>query len=260
MASTRDANITSYFQPKDTNKDSDKGKKKAPTNTNTNTTTSTSPKQTTTHITPATKRKTKNPALPPAKHPKPNPSPPTPNAYHTLLQPWTPPPPPTSPLTLTLTIHKGDLFAAPPGTLLLHACNTLGHWGAGIAAAFKARYPRAYALHSAYCKSHTVPTGSAHLIAPVDPAGHWIGCLYTSARYGRRKDPVQSILSKSGEAMEQVLELVRRVEEQGGEVGKVRMCRINSGLFGVEWERTREVLEGISVREGWREEVQVWEI
>ncbi|KAF5335626.1 hypothetical protein D9758_014801 [Tetrapyrgos nigripes] len=36
---------------------------------------------------------------------------------------------------------KGDLFSAPPNTILVQACNTLGSWGAGITKAFKERYP-----------------------------------------------------------------------------------------------------------------------
>lgn len=33
-------------------------------------------------------------------------------------------------------------------------------------------------------------------------------------------------------------------------VEKVRICKINSGLFGVPWEDTVEVLEGIGLDEG----------
>jgi hypothetical protein len=36
------------------------------------------------------------------------------------------------------------------------------------------------------------------------------------------------------------------------------MCRINSGRFGVKWERTLEVLEGIEVQEGGAGSVEVY--
>lgn len=39
-------------------------------------------------------------------------------------------------------------------------------------------------------------------------------------------------------------------EEEGVRVGEVCACRINAGLFGVEWEKTRAVLVGEGVR--WR--------
>jgi ADP-ribose 1''-phosphate phosphatase len=184
----------------------------------------------------------------------------------------TDPPAPICPpaKTLQITHHTGDIFAsAPPGTLLIHACNTRGVWGAGIAKAFKTSYPAAHAVHKDYCtktpftKTNPVPTGTAQLIAPQDQdgQGHWIGCLFTSAGYGKKKDSEENILRSTSRAVEELLEQVKNVEgEIGeiGEIGEVRMCRINSGKFGVEWERTEEVLSGVVVREGWRGEVGVW--
>jgi ADP-ribose 1''-phosphate phosphatase len=164
--------------------------------------------------------------------------------------------------TLSLTHHTGDIFAAPPQTLLIHACNTQGVWGSGIAKAFKDAYPKAYRIYDAFCtrehlpKSRPVPTGSALLIPPVDAdKQHWIGCLFTSAKYGRSKDKPDVIIGNTKPAMEMLLELVK----MAGEIGKVRMCKINSGAFGVEWERTRDVLEEIAVREGWTGTVEVWD-
>ncbi|RAR08226.1 adp-ribose 1 -phosphate phosphatase [Stemphylium lycopersici] len=177
------------------------------------------------------------------------------------------------PTQLSLTHHTGALFTAPPQTLLLHACNTQGTWGAGIALAFKQAYPKAYAIYHAYCTvehsfkaGNSVPVGTALLIPPVDKGTpHWIGCLFTSRRYGKGRDGVESIVRSTGTAVEGVLELVRAVNE--GVVGDrdkegiagVRMCRINSGKFGVEWKRTEEVLRGIVVREGWVGGVEVWD-
>lgn len=40
---------------------------------------------------------------------------------------------------------------------------------------------------------------------------------------------------------------VKEDEERGEEVGEFWMCKINSGLFGVPWERTREVVEAIQI-------------
>ncbi|KAH8704414.1 hypothetical protein GQ44DRAFT_552171, partial [Phaeosphaeriaceae sp. PMI808] len=162
--------------------------------------------------------------------------------------------------TLQLTYHKGNIFAnAPPNTLLIHACNTQGHWGAGIALTFKRTYPAAYAAHHAFCTTNSpVPTGTAQLLAPVDGASrHWIGCVFTSARYGRGKDSAADIVRNTAGAMEGLLGLVASVAGEG--VGVVRMCKINSGRFGVEWERTEEVLRGIGVRAGWKGVVEVWE-
>ncbi|USP76134.1 hypothetical protein yc1106_03408 [Curvularia clavata] len=173
-------------------------------------------------------------------------------------------PPSSSSLpTLSLTPHAGSLFSAPPGTLLLHACNTQGSWGAGIALAFKQQYPNAYTIYNAFCaKEHSikafnpVPVGTTLLIPPVDgDKGHWIGCLFTSRRYGKQKDDVKEILRNTKRAVEVCLELVKVV---GDEISGIRMCRINSGKFGVPWKNTEEVLKAVLVREGWVGSVEVW--
>lgn len=162
---------------------------------------------------------------------------------------------------LTLTYHRGNIFSAPPTTLLIHACNVQGSWGAGIALAFKKIYPEAYILYHAFCtKTHNpkfdpVPTGTALLIPPVDGTEHWIGCLFTSAQYGRKKDKSEVIVRNTELAMEMLLDLVGNV--QGVEC--VRMCKINSGKFDVKWERTEEVLKGLRAREGGVGAVEVWE-
>lgn len=164
---------------------------------------------------------------------------------------------------LQLTYHKGDMFAdAPKDCLLVHACNTLGVWGSGIAKAFKEQYPKAYAAHRLYCtKEHTkskpVPTGTAQLLAPCDDNKQdWIGCLFTSAKYGKNRDKPDQILKNTGESMQMLLELVSQVDAK---VGKVRMCKINSGRFGVPWEQTEEVIKGIALKPHWRMEMEIWE-
>ena len=49
--------------------------------------------------------------------------------------------------------------------------------------------------------------------------------------------------------------LMRLVAEEGVVFGEVRMCRINSGLFGVPWARSKGVIEGLELGEG---EVPGW--
>ncbi|KAF2121662.1 hypothetical protein BDV96DRAFT_217903 [Lophiotrema nucula] len=174
----------------------------------------------------------------------------------------------TAPKTLKLTYHKGDIFNAPDNTLLVHACNTQGSWGAGIAAAFKQRYPKAYIKYRDHCVTDhdpaidAVPTASSLLIPPSEvegkkgkPKSHYIGCLFTSAKYGRKKDKPETILANTGPAIKQLLEDAKK---EG--IENVRMCKINSARFGVPWERTVAVLEGIEVEDGWVGEIEVWSI
>jgi ADP-ribose 1''-phosphate phosphatase len=172
--------------------------------------------------------------------------------------------------TLSLTYHTGDIFAAPPHTLLIHACNTQGSWGAGIAAAFRQHYPQAFKRYRDYClvshkpSTNPVPTGTCLLIPPceTDPkkSKHWIGCLFTSAKYGKGKDKPAVILANTGPAMEDLLQQFMKADVEGREEAEVRMCRINSARFGVPWERTVAVLEGVEVEEAWVRDIEVWDL
>jgi hypothetical protein len=53
----------------------------------------------------------------------------------------------------TITEITGDIFDAPDNTVIIHACNCMGSWGAGIALAFKQRYPKAFQAYTQHCKS-----------------------------------------------------------------------------------------------------------
>ena len=151
-----------------------------------------------------------------------------------------------------ITDLTGDLFTAPPHTVLIHACNTMGSWGGGIALAFRQHYPEAYAIYSAHCK-RSLPqrlVGTALLIAPRAGAPpsrqHYVGCLFTSKRYGQAKDSPEMILQATGPAMR---DLLGQIAREGGEVGEIRMCRINSGLFAVPWEESKRVIEELQLNE-----------
>ncbi|KAJ4311194.1 ADP-ribose 1''-phosphate phosphatase [Neodidymelliopsis sp. IMI 364377] len=164
---------------------------------------------------------------------------------------------------LQLTYYKGDMFAvAPKGCLLIHACNTQGHWGAGVAKTFKLTYPKAYADHNKFCtkehrKSNPVPTGSTQLLGPRDgDRQHWIGCVFTSAKYGKAKDKPDVIISNTVKSMQMLLELVNQVDD---DITDIRMCKINSGKFGVPWEKTEEALQSIVMKGSWRTSIEVWE-
>jgi ADP-ribose 1''-phosphate phosphatase len=174
------------------------------------------------------------------------------------------------PQTLALSNHIGEIFAAPPLTVLIHACNTQGSWGAGIAAAFRFMYPVAYTIYRRHCldthhpKTNPVPTGSCLLIPPSETLSgapkHWIACLFTSARYGKGKDKPDVILRNTGPSVRSMLEQIKEAQAKGEGVGGLRMCKINSARFAVPWERTVAVLEGIEVEEGWVGDVEVWDV
>jgi ADP-ribose 1''-phosphate phosphatase len=191
-------------------------------------------------------------------HEQPSPAAPPPPAT-TQTPPTTTTTTPTTPSRIRITDRTGDLFAAPPQTLLIHACNTIGSWGGGIALAFRNLYPAEFQIYRAHCarSSPNQLLGTALLIPPqkkggAGRGGHWIGCLFTSRRYGRAKDAPGVILRATGPAMRDLMRLVveEEVRRGVGVVGEVRMCRINAGLFAVPWERSKRAIEEMELGEG----------
>jgi len=60
----------------------------------------------------------------------------------------------------SITELVGAIFEAPDNTLIIHACNCLGSWNAGIAKAFKERYPNAFASYKKHCDQRTPVVGT----------------------------------------------------------------------------------------------------
>jgi len=154
--------------------------------------------------------------------------------------------------TLKITEESGDIFSAPANSLIIHACNCDGSWGGGIALAFKKNYPSAFPKYAKHCKDTGGElVGTALLIPPTGKDAHFIGCLFTSRHYGRRKDSPTKILAATGPSVEQLMQQVDDFHANAGaadRVSEVRICKINSGLFNVPWAKTKAILEGIDVR------------
>lgn len=72
-------------------------------------------------------------------------------------------PHPKSTRRLVITEEIGDLFTAPQDTVLVHSCNCEGHWGAGIAKAFKDRYPSAFNKYHDHCSERSPQSWQAPL-------------------------------------------------------------------------------------------------
>lgn len=152
---------------------------------------------------------------------------------------------------ITLTERIGDLFAAPPNTLLVHACNCVGSWNAGIALAFQKNYPQAYTIYQNHCANRT-PNSllSTCLLIPPQPGAqyhHWIGCLFTSRKYGRGKDSKEDILDSTDSALQDMLE---QYEELKKKPKGIWMCKINSGSFKVPWMQTKKLIEALTFKGG----------
>lgn len=150
----------------------------------------------------------------------------------------------------------GDIFSASSDCVLVHACNTQGLWGAGIAFKFKLRYPSAYQHYREYCMSGKAVPGTSLLIPPLDGKNHWIGCLFTSRSYGKDVDSSSIILKNTKGAIEHLL---REMSMHTEVPSYILMCKINSGKFNVPWQDTLAVLKSIRVYQNQLREITVCE-
>lgn len=101
---------------------------------------------------------------------------------------------------------QGDLFSAPHNAILVHACNTRGSWGAGIALAFKNQYPAQYETYQTHCKLYGPSLIGSCLLLPGTSGAHSIACLFTSRAYGKHKDSPQDILIATRAALGDLLD------------------------------------------------------
>jgi len=139
---------------------------------------------------------------------------------------------------------KGNLFDADKGSLLVHACNTEGAWGAGIAATFNRLYPSYYKAYQAHCQLK----GNALLGSCLILNGKWhrVGCLFTSTGFGKRALYQDEILDNTRKSL---VDLFNQVSD----TDVVNMPKINSGLFRVPWDKTLAIVEEFKDKE-----IRIW--
>ncbi|KAL9120719.1 MAG: hypothetical protein Q9187_002729 [Circinaria calcarea] len=166
----------------------------------------------------------------------------------------------------------GDIFSAPPNSVLLHACNCRGVWGNGVALEFKKRFPRAFQIYNEYCNTPPSPShqrsllGTTLLIPPqsveeeeneendndgekpdINTNHYWIACVFTSLGYGRTVSSAEVILDSTKKGMGDLHKKLSFLKASGKEIGDVWAVKINSGMFGVQWDRTKRILEQCAV-------------
>ncbi|RAL16928.1 uncharacterized protein BO97DRAFT_452941 [Aspergillus homomorphus CBS 101889] len=164
---------------------------------------------------------------------------------------------------------EGNLFDAPNGAALIHSCNCRGVWGKGIAKEFRGKYPNAYLFYRAHCREYAahpeevvvtgeagprriqLPEGTALLIPPQPGDSqfnggrqHWIICLFTSPGFGTQVSPVNILLENTECAVSNLKKEINQLRAQGIAMGSLWSCRFNSGLFGVDWAHSRDILVG----------------
>lgn len=131
---------------------------------------------------------------------------------------------------------KGDLFTAPPGVILLHACNCRGVWGSGVALRFSQSFPEAYREYKRDCE--TIGNTLLGSVQGYEDKGYLVTCMFTSKDYGPRVDRPAEILSATKKCLEDFLPFTKVVPRNI----EVHSPKINSGLFNVPWERTEALI------------------
>lgn len=137
-----------------------------------------------------------------------------------------------------VTTIKGNLFDAPEGSIIIHACNTKGVWGSGIAKAFAQKFPKARDIYARVCEMKGASLIGTCLLIPA--GSHTIACLFTSKSYGQYVDPPARILKATETA---IADLIR----QNVDGKSLHTCKINSGLFRVPWPQTKAILRATDV-------------
>ena len=145
-----------------------------------------------------------------------------------------------------ITHHRGSVFEAPTGAMLIHSASTRGVWGAGIAQEFRRRFPTAHEEYRSSCHvSYLNIVGQARIT--LEPS-HWVATLITSTGVGRTVDHWSVICGYTRKALRDLVDhawpraRVRYGRLPGDPLPAIHLPRINSGLFGVPWSRTESIL------------------
>ena len=121
-------------------------------------------------------------------------------------------------------------IVGPTYTVLVHAVNSQGVWGSGIAKKFKELYPHSFQEYNAVCTLRQ----NHNFYETAKENSRKVGCLFTSKNYGNLKDSKDVILYNTVLALEELGSL-----DNGGHYYS---NKFNSGLFGVPWEETEKIL------------------
>lgn len=155
-------------------------------------------------------------------------------------------------------IHrKGDLFEAlkEPNPILVHACNVIGAWGAGVAQEFRDRFPAAFKKYEVEC------TTSLNPVDLIGTYGRWISpdsnnqvaWLFTAVYPGRQPKPEQ-VARDTGNAIFNLL----RVVDNPNPPFSFHSPRMNAGLFGVTWRLTESAIQQALIDSGRPFDWNVW--
>lgn len=149
-------------------------------------------------------------------------------------------------------IHRSmNLFDAPPESVIVHACNSQGMWGSGIAKRFNELYPDSYTEYQEFCSRWNQERGTACGLADLSQfyytESHWVGWIVTSHNYGAAlRDSPELIKINTTLALREFCKKVYKAhpKEEYSEI-PVYSNKFNSGLFNVPWEDSELILNTV---------------
>lgn len=149
-----------------------------------------------------------------------------------------------------ISYKKISLFDAPTESVIIHACNSQGVWGSGIAKPFKEKYPYSYDDYHKFCllanKERGTACGRANLSSFDNREPHWVGWIVTSHNYGDKKDSPELIKIQTTMAL---MELCKKIylahPKEDNPVIYVYSNKFNSGLFNVPWQDSELILNTV---------------
>jgi O-acetyl-ADP-ribose deacetylase (regulator of RNase III) len=127
------------------------------------------------------------------------------------------------------TFLKGDLFQTPGLRAYAHGCNCAGAMDAGVAVAFKKRWPRMFEEYKLRCADRRFHLGDVFVWNEGDEV------VYNLAIQAHWKE--KSKLPALARALRKMVQLA----EHAG-VERVGLPRIGAGLGGLDWTRVKSVL------------------
>lgn len=130
-----------------------------------------------------------------------------------------------------LDLVTDSLFNAPVGSILGHSCNTLGLWGSGVALGFKERFPESYNEQRLLCNAGKIRCGD---YSATTEDGFRIVNLFASINVGGKKSPTDQIHKNTFYALSKFF--------AENKASVLCLPKINSGLFGCNWEEVKCVI------------------
>src|SRR5689334_16254282 len=127
---------------------------------------------------------------------------------------------------------KGDLFQTEGVRAYAHGVNCSGTMDAGVAVAFKKRWPRMFDEYAARCADGRLHLGDVFVWSEGDEV------VYNLAIQEHWK--ARSKVPALARAMRKMVKLA----EQGG-VARIGLPRIGAGLGGIDWRRVKSVTEEV---------------